>query len=50
MANSYQLPSVKKHKDPFDRLLVWLCLQNNWTLLSADNKLNEYTQQGLKWI
>ncbi|CAB5500433.1 hypothetical protein BTHERMOSOX_235 [Bathymodiolus thermophilus thioautotrophic gill symbiont] len=50
MANSHQLPPVKKHKDPFDRLLVWLCLQNNWTLLSADNKLNEYTQQGLKWI
>ncbi|CAC9433685.1 hypothetical protein [uncultured Gammaproteobacteria bacterium] len=50
MANSYQLSPVEKHKDPFDRMLIWFCIQNNYTFMSNDDKLHEYEKQGLKWI
>ncbi len=50
MANSYQLNPVDKHKDPFDRMLVWFCIQNHHTLISTDNKLHVYEKQGLQWI
>ena len=50
MANSYQLTKVEQHKDPFDRMLIWFCIQNNHTFISNDDRLNEYKQQGLKWI
>ncbi|WXU00065.1 MAG: hypothetical protein Ctma_0773 [Catillopecten margaritatus gill symbiont] len=50
MANSYQLSAVEKHKDPFDRLLIWHCIQNHYTFISSDSKLHNYEKQGLKWI
>lgn len=50
MASSHQLSAVKTHKDPFDRMLIWFCIENNYTFVSTDNKLDEYKQQGLKWI
>lgn len=50
MANSHQLSVVKNHKDPFDRLLVWFCLKNNYTLASMDKKLEQYQTQGLKLL
>ncbi|MBE8189500.1 MAG: type II toxin-antitoxin system VapC family toxin [Candidatus Thioglobus sp.] len=50
MANSYKLQQIPKHNDPFDRLLIWFCIENNYTFISADNKLNAYQKQGLLWI
>ncbi|SFV87011.1 hypothetical protein MNB_SUP05-SYMBIONT-4-1095 [hydrothermal vent metagenome] len=50
MADSYQLLPIKNHKDPFDRLLIWFCIQNNYTFISNDSKLHPYEEQGLKWI
>jgi len=50
MATLYQLPQIKNHKDPFDRLLIWFCIQNNDTFISNDSKLHPYEEQGLKWI
>lgn len=50
MASSHQLPTVDKHKDPFDRLFIWYCIQNHYTFISSDNKLHNYEKQGLKWI
>ena len=44
----YQLPASTKHRDPFDRLLVWQCIRNNLTFVSSDKKLGEYTAHGLK--
>ncbi len=42
-----RLPKVLKHKDPFDRMLVWQAIQDNLTLLSSDGKLPDYNIHGL---
>lgn len=35
------------HKDPFDRMLIWQCLQREWTLITRDRGLDEYRALGL---
>lgn len=42
MSSFYKLPKSKIHKDPFDRLIVWKCICDNFTLISQDSKLYEY--------
>ena len=49
-ASYYQLPKLNNHKDPFDRMLVWQCIQNDFTLLSADGRLSGYRKSGLKLV
>jgi PIN domain nuclease of toxin-antitoxin system len=39
-----------RHKDPFDRFLVWEAIKNNFTLLSADSAITVYQQDGLKIV
>ncbi len=46
-ATFFQLPSVDGHKDPFDRLIIWQCINQNKTLVSHDSKLDGYVQLGL---
>jgi PIN domain nuclease of toxin-antitoxin system len=46
-ASFHHLPKVLKHKDPFDRMLVWQAIQDNLTLLSSDSKLPDYNIHGL---
>ncbi|MFW2177555.1 MULTISPECIES: type II toxin-antitoxin system VapC family toxin [unclassified Moraxella] len=50
MATLFQLPSVDKHKDPFDRLMIWQCIQADYVLLSQDGKFDAYQAFGLKLI
>lgn len=45
----YQLPQ-KKHKDPFDRLLIWEAIQNDFYLLSRDSEFENYKKHGLKYL
>jgi PIN domain nuclease of toxin-antitoxin system len=42
-----KLPIVLDHKDPFDRLIIWQCIKNNFTLMSRDQKIETYKQFGL---
>ncbi|MEW6527324.1 MAG: type II toxin-antitoxin system VapC family toxin [Spirochaetota bacterium] len=49
VSSFYKLP-VLKHKDPFDRLIVWQCINNNICLVSKDSDLVEYKNYGLKII
>ncbi len=35
------------HKDPFDRMLIWQSIQNNFTLLSNDKNMDAYCSEGL---
>ena len=35
-------------KDPFDRMLVWQAICNDFTLISADKHIRKYTSAGLK--
>jgi PIN domain nuclease of toxin-antitoxin system len=46
LVSFYKLPI--EHKDPFDRLLIWQCIQSDFYLLSVDSKINEYEKYGLK--
>ena len=43
----YKLP-ILKHKDPFDRLIIWQAINSNLTLISKDKEINNYEQFGLK--
>jgi PIN domain nuclease of toxin-antitoxin system len=45
-ASFHRLPKVA-HKDPFDRMLIWQCLQRNWTLITRDRGLDDYRTGGL---
>jgi PIN domain nuclease of toxin-antitoxin system len=46
-ATFYKLPKVK-HKDPFDRLIIWQAISRNMTLISKDEEMSEYKKFGLK--
>ena len=50
MASFYKLPKVHTHKDPFDRIIIWKCINENVTLVSQDRKFSEYRAHGLKFI
>lgn len=36
------------HRDPFDRMLIWQAINNDYTLISDDNQVKKYTSEGLK--
>ena len=42
--------SAKNHKDPFDRMLIYQCITNDYTLVSRDTKIEVYKKDGLKYI
>lgn len=50
MASFYKLPKLATHKDPFDRIIIWKCINDNFILISQDNKFFEYEQLGLKLV
>ncbi len=45
----HNLP-LMKHQDPFDRLIIWQALQNNFALISKDKDFEEYRKTGLQLI
>jgi PIN domain nuclease of toxin-antitoxin system len=50
MSSFYKLPKVEVHKDPFDRIIIWKCINDNITLVSKDRKFPEYEKFELKFI
>jgi len=48
--NSSQLPQKKDHKDPFDRMLIYQSINNKYTLISTDTRMEIYKADGLKYI
>ncbi|HET8828377.1 MAG TPA: type II toxin-antitoxin system VapC family toxin [Pelobium sp.] len=38
------------HKDPFDRMLIVQAMENNLTLITKDENIAKYAQEGLKVI
>ncbi len=50
MASFYKLPQVSNHKDPFDRIIIWKCINDNIILISQDRKISQYKDNGLKTI
>lgn len=47
-ATYYQLPSKDDHKDPFDRLLIWQAISSGYTLITQDEKIEQYRADGLQ--
>ena len=50
LVTSYQLVASRTHKDPFDRLLIWQCIRNSLTMITADKRIQDYTRHGLKVV
>lgn len=50
LATYYQLPRRGDHRDPFDRLLVWQAISNDYTLISQDRKIEQYRAAGLRLL
>ncbi|MDR1833847.1 MAG: type II toxin-antitoxin system VapC family toxin [Propionibacteriaceae bacterium] len=48
IASSYRLP--RRHLDPFDRMLIWQAIDSGMTLLTAESKAADYTEDGLRVI
>ncbi len=44
-----QLPTVRNHRDPFDRLLIAQALTEDLTLISHDGKFADYAGLKLLW-
>ena len=47
-ASQYKLPKKERHKDPFDRLLIWQSIQHHLTVITKDDRMVEYVKDGLK--
>jgi PIN domain nuclease of toxin-antitoxin system len=48
--NSLHLPQKNIHKDPFDRMLIYQCIKNEYIFVSKDTKMKIYKENGLKYI
>jgi PIN domain nuclease of toxin-antitoxin system len=48
--HSLYLPQKDVHKDPFDRMLIYQCIKNKYTLVSKDAKIKIYKEDGLKYL
>ena len=46
----YELPQREKHKDPFDRMLIWQAITKNMAMISKDKSFDEYIKNGLKLV
>jgi len=43
----YRLPKTT-HKDPFDRMLIWQAIRNDFTIISQDRSFKFYQPHGLR--
>ena len=48
-ATFYKLPKTR-HKDPFDRLIIWQAIQQKLPIISKDKQFIAYKELGLKVI
>jgi PIN domain nuclease of toxin-antitoxin system len=49
-SSTYHKLKADYHKDPFDRMLIWQAICNNYTLISADKNVKKYVSEGLTII
>lgn len=47
-AASFHRLDVYYHRDPFDRMLIWQAISNDYTLITKDADMQRYKQVGLK--
>ena len=49
-SSTYHLLKATYHKDPFDRMLIWQAIRNDYTLISIDSNVKKYKSEGLKVV
>jgi PIN domain nuclease of toxin-antitoxin system len=49
-ASSYHKLKENFHRDPFDRMLIWQCINRKYTFISKDSVMKKYKISGLKTI
>jgi PIN domain nuclease of toxin-antitoxin system len=49
-ATFHQLPKMGKHRDPFDRMLVWQAIREDLVLVSRDRAMSAYEACGLSLV
>jgi PIN domain nuclease of toxin-antitoxin system len=42
--------NMEYHKDPFDRMLIWQAIKNDFILISNDINIPAYRTEGLKLV
>lgn len=47
-SSTYHQLKATYHKDPFDRMLIWQAIRNNYILISTDSNVKKYNSEGLK--
>ncbi|WP_020606370.1 type II toxin-antitoxin system VapC family toxin [Spirosoma spitsbergense] len=45
--SSYHQLKATHHRDPFDRMLIWLAISHNFSLISKDPQVMKYSSEGL---
>jgi len=47
---SLSLPQKDSHKDPFDRMLIFQCIKNEYVFVSKDTRMELYEKEGLIYL
>lgn len=47
-SSSYHRLKAAHHRDPFDRMLIWQAIVNEYTFVSSDKEVKKYISEGLK--
>lgn len=48
IASTYHNLRPGIHKDPFDRMLIWQAISSQYTLMTADETIHSYKNEGLQ--
>ena len=49
-SSSYHRLRAVHHRDPFDRMLIWQAMCNNYIFTSTDRDVRKYASEGLKLV
>jgi PIN domain nuclease of toxin-antitoxin system len=44
-SSTYHQLKADYHKDPFDRMLIWIAISNGYTFISVDDKIKKYISE-----
>lgn len=48
--SSYHLLKSTWHKDPFDKMLIWQAIKQDFILVSKDENITKYANEGLRTL
>jgi len=49
-SSAYHKLKATYHKDPFDRMLIWQAIQNDYIFITNDQQVKKYVSEGLKLL